>query len=123
MTHFCVFSYSTSHVQCSYKSTNCSFFLLQISMYTATFFCVKNFGTEPTRSHLYLNKHHAEHVNIFYHLLFSFFSILGICLFLVKDRSEVDSYDCQHFVQSCPTGFYTGSTVYKCKCTLLSKAI
>ncbi|XP_078330408.1 uncharacterized protein LOC111113824 [Crassostrea virginica] len=36
-----------------------------------------------------------------------------ICLFLVKDRSEVDSYNCQHFVQGCPTGFYTGATVYK----------
>ena len=44
----------------------------------------------------------------------------GICLFLVKDRSDVDSYDCKHFVQGCPTGFYTGSTVYKCKYPLLS---
>nr|XP_022342708.1 uncharacterized protein LOC111136263 isoform X4 [Crassostrea virginica] len=36
-----------------------------------------------------------------------------ICLFLVKKSSDVDSYDCTHFDHGCPTGFYTGATMYK----------
>ena len=40
---------------------------------------------------------------------------LDICLFLAKKKSEVDSYDCTHFDHGCPTGFYTGATMYKCK--------
>ncbi|XP_078312757.1 uncharacterized protein LOC144619207 [Crassostrea virginica] len=37
----------------------------------------------------------------------------GICLYLDKPRSEVDSYDCKIFKYGCPTGPYFGSTVYK----------
>ncbi|XP_078310352.1 uncharacterized protein LOC111135873 isoform X2 [Crassostrea virginica] len=37
----------------------------------------------------------------------------GICLFLRKDKSVVDSYDCKVFKQGCPTGPYFGETVYK----------
>nr|XP_022307661.1 uncharacterized protein LOC111113661 [Crassostrea virginica] len=36
-----------------------------------------------------------------------------ICLFLAKKNSDVDSYDCTHFDHGCPTGFYTGATMYK----------
>ncbi|XP_078311884.1 uncharacterized protein LOC144618852 isoform X2 [Crassostrea virginica] len=36
-----------------------------------------------------------------------------ICLFLRKDRSEVDSFDCIHFQYGCPTSPYTGATVYR----------
>ncbi|XP_078312503.1 uncharacterized protein LOC144619076 [Crassostrea virginica] len=36
----------------------------------------------------------------------------GICLYLDKARSEVDSYDCKIFKYGCPTGPYFGSTVY-----------
>ncbi|XP_078312031.1 uncharacterized protein LOC111136086 [Crassostrea virginica] len=37
----------------------------------------------------------------------------GICLFLRKDKSVVDSYDCKVFKHGCPTGPYFGETVYK----------
>ncbi|XP_078310475.1 uncharacterized protein LOC144618392 [Crassostrea virginica] len=37
----------------------------------------------------------------------------GVCLFLKKDKSVVDSYDCHVFNYGCPTGPYFGSTVYK----------
>ena len=42
--------------------------------------------------------------------------IAGLCLFLKKDVSELDSYDCTHFRYGCPPSPYTGATVYKCKC-------
>ena len=41
--------------------------------------------------------------------------ISGICLFLRKDLSLVDSYDCIHFRYGCPTSPYTGATNYRCK--------
>ena len=44
-----------------------------------------------------------------------FVMVSGICLYLDKARSEVDSYDCKVFKYGCPTGPYFGSTVYKCK--------
>ena len=44
-----------------------------------------------------------------------FVMVLGICLYLDKARSEVDSYDCKVFKYGCPTGPYFGSTVYKCE--------
>ncbi|XP_078311391.1 uncharacterized protein LOC111135134 [Crassostrea virginica] len=37
----------------------------------------------------------------------------GLCLFLKKDVSVVDSYDCTHFQYGCPPSPYTGATVYK----------
>ena len=41
--------------------------------------------------------------------------VSGICLYLDKARSEIDSYDCKIFKYGCPTGPYFGSTVYKCE--------
>lgn len=43
----------------------------------------------------------------------------GICLYLEKARSEVDSYDCKSFKYGCPTGPYFGSTDYKCENLML----
>ena len=43
------------------------------------------------------------------------FIISGVCLFLKKAKSVMDSYDCRVFKYGCPTGPYFGSTVYKCK--------
>ncbi|XP_078311433.1 uncharacterized protein LOC144618711 [Crassostrea virginica] len=37
----------------------------------------------------------------------------GVCLYLKKNKSVVDSYDCHVFKYGCPTGPYFGSTVYK----------
>ena len=44
-----------------------------------------------------------------------FVMVSGICLYLEKARSEVDSYDCKVFKYGCPTGPYFGETVYKCE--------
>ena len=41
--------------------------------------------------------------------------VIDVCLYLRKDRSEVDSYNCLNFAHGCPTGTYRGSTVYKSK--------
>ena len=41
--------------------------------------------------------------------------VIDICLYLRKDTSEVDSYNCLNFAHGCPTGTYRGSTVYKSK--------
>ena len=48
-------------------------------------------------------------------MCFFFSFVQGVCLYLRKDRSEVDSYNSLHFAHGCPTGTYRGSTVYKSK--------
>nr|XP_022295508.1 uncharacterized protein LOC111105480 isoform X4 [Crassostrea virginica] len=37
----------------------------------------------------------------------------GICLYLKKDQSGLDVYNCTHFKYGCPTKFYSGSIIYK----------
>ena len=49
-----------------------------------------------------------------------FLCVIDICLYLRKDRSEVDSYNCLNFAHGCPTGTYRGSTVYKSKAAYAS---
>ena len=51
-----------------------------------------------------------------------FFIIPGVCLFLKKAKSKVDSYDCRVFKYGCPTGPYFGSSVYKCEVLLSSES-
>ncbi|XP_078328556.1 uncharacterized protein LOC144617683 [Crassostrea virginica] len=37
----------------------------------------------------------------------------GLCLYLPKDDSKVDAYDCKNFRKGCPTENYRGSTIYE----------
>lgn len=37
----------------------------------------------------------------------------GVCLFLAKERSELNYVDCKGFTHGCPTNNYQASTVYK----------
>ena len=57
---------------------------------------------------------HEKHITVrLFDILFSF--VIDVCLYLRKDRSEVDSYNCLNFAHGCPTGTYRGSTVYTSK--------
>lgn len=41
--------------------------------------------------------------------------IIGICLFLYKRYSLVDSYDCRGFTYGCPTASHFSDEIFKCK--------
>lgn len=53
-------------------------------------------------------------------LSISFFE--GLCLYLPKDDSKVDAYDCKNFRKGCPTENYRGSTIYERKSVLNQEA-
>lgn len=53
---------------------------------------------------------------IYGYILFIVVKFTGLCLYLSKEKSKIEAYECTNvFKSGCPEIPYRGSTIYKCK--------
>lgn len=72
-----------------------------------------NIFSEPMQSIESIYSSACHYLLLRFRISFDIFA--GHCLFLSKQRSELDYYECGSFSFGCPDRPYLGSSVYKCE--------